>query len=113
MRIERIERRGKPIPDDMIPPAILPGYEGWYDAFYELGTDRHIGNAIGPIPAGSIARHTEGWPPCEAGLFRRVIRSMDRVYLGHLSSGGAPDAPESDNPARDAFRAAMKKGPAK
>lgn len=95
------------MPEALTPPAILPGFESWYDAFHELSTDRQIGNAIGPIPAGAIARHVTGWCASEASLFRRVIRAMDGVYLRHLHNGGLPEA-ESDNPARDTFRAAMR-----
>ena len=82
----------------------MAGYDGWYRDFFELSTDRQIGMAVGPIPAASIERQGR----CE--LFRRVIRAMDRVYLAHVRGEG--DEPESDNPARDAFRAAMK-GPSK
>ena len=88
------------MPDEFIGPSLLPGYEDWFDAFYELSTDRELVMAIGPIPAASIDRQNEG------PLFRRVIRAMDGVYLAHVR--GVPDAPESDNPARDAFRAAMR-----
>jgi hypothetical protein len=61
---------------------------------------------IGPIPAATLDRHTRDWPPEEAELFRFVMRSMDRAYLKTLQPGA--DAPESDNPARDAFRAVMR-----
>lgn len=95
------------MPESLIPPAVLPGFEDWFDAFHELSTDRQIGNIIGPIPAGAIARHVDGWCNSEASLFRRVIRAMDAVYLRHLHNGGLPEV-ESDNPARDTFRAAMR-----
>lgn len=88
------------MPDHLIGPDVLPGYEEWFTAFYELSTDRQIGMAVGPIPAASIDRHGGG------ALFRRVIRAMDRVYLAHVR--GDVDVPESENPARDSFRAAMK-----
>jgi hypothetical protein len=93
-----------PIPDEFIPPAILPGYEDWWEAFFELSTDRINGVGIGPIPAASIARHVTGWPLNEARVFRRVIRAMDRVYMTHDEG----EEPESDNPARDAFRSGMR-----
>lgn len=85
---------------------MLPGLAGWISDFFELGTDRQIGMQAGPIPAASIDRHTAGWPEDEAELFRHVIRAMDRAYLD--SQRPDRDAPESDNPTRDAFRAAMK-----
>ena len=101
---DRYIRRGKPVPDSLIGPDVLPGYEDWYRAFHELSTDRQIGMAVGPIPAAAIDRHGGG------AFFRRVIRAMDRVYLAHVR--GDVDAPESENLARDSFRAAMK-GPTK
>lgn len=58
---------------------------------------------VGPIPAASIDRQEQG------ALFRRVIRAMDGVYLAHVRRNGEPELPESDNPARDAFRGAMKR----
>ena len=102
--MERIEARGLPVPDHLVPPPVLPGYDGWVSDFYELSTDRTVGMGIGPIPAASIDRHTASWSPCEAALFRRVIRALDAVYLRHVRGEG------DDNPmaARDAFRAAMK-----
>lgn len=62
---------------------------------------------IGPIPAASIARHTKDWSSGEAEMFRAAIRAMDAVYLKHHSNEPT-DVPETDNAARDAFRAAMR-----
>lgn len=85
----------------------MPGTEPWLADFFELGTDRPIGmNGVGPIPATTIDRHTAGWPEDEAELFRHVIRAMDRAYLAAMRPDR--DAPDSDNPARDAFRARMR-----
>lgn len=39
-------------------------------------------------------------------MFRACMRAMDQVFL--KSQRKEPDLPESDNPARDAFRAAMR-----
>lgn len=93
----------------MLPPEILPGAEQWLEAFWELSTDRQFtGYGSGPIPAASIDRHTAGWDEAEAKAFRTCVRAMDAVFL--KSQRDEPDAPESDNPARDRFRAAMGKG---
>lgn len=43
-------------------------------------------------------------------MFRDCMRAMDQVFL--KPQRREPDLPESDNPARDSFRAAMR-GPAK
>lgn len=63
-------------------------------------------NGAGPIPAATLDRYTAGWPDHEAEVFRYVMRAMDRAYLNSMSPDG--DVPDSDNPARDAFRAAMR-----
>lgn len=62
----------------------MAGWEPWLAAFWELGTDRQLGMATGPIPAASIDRHTAGWPRDDAELFRRVIRALDGAYLDAL-----------------------------
>ena len=87
-----------------MPPPVVPGFEHWIDAFYDLSTDRQLGQVIGPIPDASIVRHPEN----VYRLFKRCIRAMDDVYLRHVRSGGMPDAPETDNDARDSFRRAMR-----
>jgi hypothetical protein len=109
-RREALTEKGWRIPPHLFPPGTLPGSDSplpgtevWLDDFFELGTDRSMG---GRIPAASIARHVEGWPDDEAGMFRFVIRELDQAYLAHLRPDG--DVPVSDNPARDAFRARMK-----
>ncbi|WP_425454224.1 hypothetical protein [Pelagibacterium sediminicola] len=83
-----------------------PGAESWFQTFFELGTDRQIGMGLGPIPAASIDRHVAGWPGADAQAFRQAIRAMDALYLKHHAK--EPDVPETDNAARDAFRAAMR-----
>lgn len=84
------------------------GYESWLEDFGELSSDRLVSDAgFGPIPARSIRDHVAGWDADDAALFRRCIRAMDAVYLKHVN--GVVDVPESDNPARDAFRARMRK----
>ena len=97
------------MPDHLLPPEIAPGYEDWLAAFWELCTDRQNGMAAGPIPAASIDRHTAGWPDHEAAAFRTCLRAMDAVML--KSNRDEPDMTETDNPARDAFRAANRKPP--
>ena len=106
-RRDALADKGRRIPDHLFPPDVLPGCEGFLADFFELGTDRQLtGYGAGPIPSSSIARHVAGWPDVEANLFRHVIRALDGAWLKRQS----PDAgaPESDNPARDAFRAKMR-----
>lgn len=88
--------------------------------FIELGSNRQIGFSLGPIPSLAIYAYTQGWPPGEASLFKRVIMAMDRVYLAFDPKAPPPEPekeedppapPPSDNQARDAFRAAMRRKP--
>lgn len=106
LRRRRIEAKGKPIPPELLPPKLLPGAEEWLSAFWELSTDRQIGFSTGPIPSASIDRRTMRMDEEEAVMFRTCIRAMDQSFLKAIRD--EPDVPESDNPARDAFRAAMR-----
>lgn len=109
------DRSGKPIPAHLTPPEVAPGADVWLSDFWELSTDRQIGMGVGPVPAASIARHTAGWGVDEAERFRCCIRAMDRAYLEAINPGPDgkpkprmdPKLAASDNPARDAFRAAF------
>lgn len=102
-RVSALEKKGKRVPDRLHPPVINPGAVQWLDDFFELGTDRQLtGYGAGPIPSSSIARHVAGWSDGEASMFRHVIRALDGAWLKRQSPDG--EMPESDNPARDAFR---------
>lgn len=84
----------------------MPGAEDWLADFYELSSDRQRGDGwIGQLPAASIDRHTAGWPDEDRQMFRACMRALDEVFL--KSQRNEPDLPESDNPARDMFRAKM------
>ena len=84
---EALEANGRPVPTYLYAPDVLPGFEPWLLAFWELSTDRQIGGErTGPIPAASIARECVDMEPDEAALFRRCIRALDRVYLAHLTN---------------------------
>ncbi len=114
------ERKNEEVPNELYPPEILEGYQPWYDAFWELGTDRSFGMAVGPIPARSIENYTYGWDVGEAEKFRLVIRHLDSVYLKRTnrrkpeagdSASGAETPPvvdETETFSRDHFRAAFK-----
>jgi len=104
-RRKALEEKNWRVPEHLYPPDLPIGTEQWWNDFHELSTDRQMSMSVGPIPAASIDRHIAGWSDDDAGMFRAVIRAMDRVYLQHSRSD--PDAPESDNPTRDAFRATM------
>lgn len=96
---------GHTIPPAYEPPELLDGFGGWYEDFWELSTDRQLGNCLGPIPAASIDRHVAGWNYVDADMFRSIIRAMDGAYL---EWSGKPSAePAEPTSARDAFRGAF------
>lgn len=57
--------------------------EHWYwEAFWELSTDRQAGMSDGPIPWSSIKNY------CVDSEFAIIIRAMDSVYMSHKSGEG-------------------------
>lgn len=125
-RIERHARNNIPLPLELLTPLVLPGYEEWVGAFLELGTNRQLGmGGLGPIPSLAIDQYCSDWPRTEAALFKAVMRAMDNAYLNHdpverarekMAAEMAVDSPElvveTDNAARDSFRAAMRRAAA-
>lgn len=97
------------VPEELEPPELLPGLEGWFDAFYDLSTDRQLGMVAGPIPDASICRFTAGWPDEDAAAFKACIRAMDGAFLEKSDAEPSPDAEASSNPARDAFRGTFRR----
>lgn len=85
------------------PPEIMDGFEGWYDDFWSLSTERQIGFGIGPIPQSAIDRHVAGWSGEDVEMFEHCIREMDRAYMKHQNQ--SEEAPIAGDP-RDAFRSA-------
>lgn len=59
-----------------------PGLGEWYEAFFELSTDRQIGMAMGPLPASSIDRYIAGagLDHDDADMFRACMRAMDDLF---------------------------------
>ena len=85
---ESYERHGKPLTEDLFPPAIMGGYSSWMEAFWELGTDRLISeHGEHPIPWSAIEAYSKRFPPHERDLFYRAMRKIDREYLSHKSTG--------------------------
>lgn len=90
---DRLDALEEEVPDELWPPELLPGVSEWFEAFRELGTDRQVGFSIGPIPAASIARHTQGWDEVEAERFRLVMRVVDSVFLNFTHEGSTAPPP--------------------
>ena len=89
------------------PPPLGPALLLIYNDFLELSTERQIGMVAGPIPSSAIAGRTSGWLDDDAEAYRICIRALDAVYLERPEAPG--EFAGSDNPARDAFRAAFRK----
>ncbi len=67
-------------------PPLAPGLSPFLTAFWELSSERQYGNVPGPIPSSKI----DEWAirigaSGERLMFRRLMRSLDEVYLSHLS----------------------------
>jgi hypothetical protein len=97
------------IPDELEPPELLLGIGVWFDAFFDLSTDRQLGMVAGPIPDASIRRYTAGWPDDDVEAFRTCMRRMDAEFLAKRDDEPQPEAQASSNPARDAFRGTFKR----
>lgn len=75
---------GYQVPDEDLPPDVLPECEFVFSAFWELSTDRPVGMGIGAIPWSSInsfaVRHgIEQIDDFEQFSF--LIRAIDAEYL--------------------------------
>jgi hypothetical protein len=73
--------RGVPVPGYLIPPAPLPGIEGWFTAFWELRTERRFPE--GPIPATAIREYPVA--PEEAEDFATAMRRADAALIEFLN----------------------------
>lgn len=85
---EKIEKLEKMAEAGMEVPALerkpdLTGYEWIWEAFFELGTCRSIGMAIGPIPWTAIRdyRIDHDMDVEESYILSNCIRAMDRKWL--------------------------------
>jgi hypothetical protein len=54
-----------------------------WEAFRELGTDRQLGMAVGPIPWSAIDRYARRYRLGDGAFsyFQRVIRDLDEAWL--------------------------------
>ncbi len=81
----------------------MDGFDGWYEDFWRLSTERQIGFGVGPIPAHAIDRHVAGWSYEDAEMFEFCMRRMDEAYL---MKANKTEEPQPSGSARDAFRSA-------
>ncbi len=63
-------------------PKLLPGCDFYFEAFWELSSDRQIGMGVGEIPFSAIDRYAVRFDVHGDAFdtLRRVLRSMDAEY---------------------------------
>lgn len=79
-------RLGEPLPDRILnAPVLETGLDFYYDAFFELCTERSIGFDEGPIPVTAILRYAElhELSKEEQSDLVFMIMRMDGFYLEH------------------------------
>jgi len=76
--------RGKPVPSEYLRrPRLHPEYQIYWDAFWELSSDRQVGMAIGRIPFTAIDCYARRYGFEEIDEFDRfvsVMRAMDSEF---------------------------------
>lgn len=81
--IKDYERFGQEIPEDLVPPAMNDIETFFWQAFWDLSTERQVSMQGGlPIPRSVIQRYgVENYGP--GPEFIEVIRKMDAAYLNY------------------------------
>lgn len=90
---------GKAVPAAFLDrPEIEAEHLLFWDAFWEIGTDRQLGSSIGPLPYSSLRRYAadHGIAGDLLDLFRGVLRMVD----GHFIKLNSP-APPGEEGLRD------------
>jgi hypothetical protein len=82
--------RGRNAPDGFYDrPEVEPHLTWLWDAFWELGTERQLGMALGPIPASKIREYLRDemeLTGTEYDRARAIIRRVDDAYCGMLNA---------------------------
>jgi hypothetical protein len=82
--LDQLLERGHSVPAAYLKrPRLHPQFQFYWDAFWELSSDRQVGMAIGRIPFSSIDRYAQRYDldqVDEFDLFREVMRSMDAEF---------------------------------
>lgn len=86
---------GLPLPDEIVnAPRLFEGLEIYFQAFFDLDTERHHGNGLMPIPWSAIlryARYNEFDERQTSDLMFYIAR-MDSWNLNHLAEKQKADA---------------------
>jgi len=75
-------------------PHLLPGCEFYLRAFWDLSTERQIGNTTGPIPVSQIRAYAARYQLEEQATkhLEEIIRTTDRAYLKWAAEQQAKNA---------------------
>lgn len=81
------ERFNQDIPEDLYPPQLIDGSHSFYNAFWDLDSERAIGMQPGRIPYSAIRKYAMNHGISDSDVFIRIIMAMDKAYLSHNSGG--------------------------
>ncbi len=93
---ERMISEGRTVPDDFLnQPEIEIQNVFYWEAFWDLGSERQVGMGVGPIPNSAMQAFAdrEGLGADQFEFFRGVIRAVDKDYLDRQ----VPKAPADVN----------------
>lgn len=78
-----MEEGKEPSPQLYEQPELFDTAIFYWNAFYDLSSDRSFGMGVGPIPYSSVCRYAEahGMGRDEFDYFHTIIRAMDTEYL--------------------------------
>jgi len=64
-------------------PELLQGLALYYNAFWELFSDRQLGMSVGPIPYSSIMMYSREWNLDEemSHAMLKLVRKMDNAFI--------------------------------
>lgn len=80
--------RSAPLPEWFLrEPIPRESTRSYLTAFWELSTERQVGQVLGPIPESRVREHgiRVGLQGGSMELFRSVIRALDGAYLEHAT----------------------------
>lgn len=68
-------------------PELWPQNQMYWDAFWDLGSERQIGMGIGPIPRSAIKAYADEYDMSveEFDSLYRMLRIMDNEYLSLIN----------------------------
>jgi|TARA_R110000787_G_scaffold283264_1_gene395844 hypothetical protein len=66
----------------------------YWDAFWELHTERNFGMGFGPIPVSMMWAYTKSYEMCpiESRAFVYIMRALDNTFLSHQNASKSKSA---------------------